>query len=148
MQEGSIEMKREIKFRAWDKAGQRMFDGWVLEGSMADNGSWGGGYFGALAFPFPNSPEGEPREGWDYKKPDEVVLMQFTGLLDKNGVEIYEGDILRADYDNLITFAGAVEFIGSGFWVLLPNGQQFMPNNGEIIGNIYENPELLEQAAA
>jgi hypothetical protein len=138
MQEGSIEMKREIKFRAWDKAGQRMFDGWVLEGSMADNGSWGGGYFGALAFPFPNSPEGEPREGWDYKKPDEVVLMQFTGLLDKNGVEIYEGDILdecRVEWD--AEYAKFVLITPSGTVIQIAPAVKYRT----VSGHIYEQVE-------
>jgi len=72
-------------------------------------------------------------------------LMQFTGLKDKNGKEIYEGDIVkRGDFVDEVVFesgkfttkrgfgwAGAVFYLGN------------QPMGFEIIGNIYENPELL-----
>ncbi len=69
-------------------------------------------------------------------------IMQFTGLYDKNGKEIYEGDILSNDFDP----RGVVVFIDNGFWLVRSNGDRHMPNleYREIIGNIHENPELLK----
>ena len=86
-----------------------------------------------------------------------VDVMQFTGLKDKNGKEIYKGDILRIinEYDKVnIT---EVKFIDGGFTVEDDFGEYDMTtigwainiwdnenSNYEIIGNIYENPDLLK----
>jgi uncharacterized phage protein (TIGR01671 family) len=73
-------------------------------------------------------------------------IMQFTGLLDKNGKEIYEGDVLRSWYSrdlsgkDIIRFNEVVEFQvtheGSGFDI------SFL-DKSEVVGNVFENPELL-----
>lgn len=88
------------------------------------------------------------------------TLGQFTGLLDKNGKEIYEGDVVKEsfrDWDNEDMLVaklidkdriGFVEYVDRGFWV---HGEDFgwegeglwNWRNFEIIGNIYENPSLL-----
>lgn len=84
---------------------------------------------------------------------DTLKLMQYTGLRDKNGVEIYEGDIVENLYDGTMKDRGVVEFdtIGSNdadgnFYVY---GYFFDDRltgefGYEVIGNIYENPELLK----
>jgi uncharacterized phage protein (TIGR01671 family) len=88
--------------------------------------------------------------GWE----EDFILMQFTGLKDKNGKEIYEGDILRT-----ITYDKTYEvsfYIGS--FVLIDKDPGFTTIKKspigcyqtdiilEVIGNIYENPELLKEA--
>ena len=79
---------------------------------------------------------------------DKIELMQSTGLLDKNGKEIFEGDILGTK-DGLLN--GVVEYQADlGMFVnslIRYNNFERLCNvtvNREILGNIYENPELLE----
>lgn len=87
--------------------------------------------------------------------PDEIKLMQSTGLFDKNGKEIFEGDIVRMrnprDRRQIGMFQ-VVRVANSPMLGLLDkkltteifNLYEHMRNYYEIIGNIYENPELLE----
>ena len=118
--------KREIKFRAWDVNKHKMID----------------------------EPWGYPNEsGWDdymninkwfewshIDSRNPIVLMQYTGLKDKNGKEIYEGDIIKwrkgtegVWADQFWAFAVKFPFICGNAYL------------GEVIGNIYENPELLTE---
>ena len=71
------------------------------------------------------------------------IVMQFTGLKDKNGKEIYEGDVVKGGWD--CEDGRLVEFVEGGFEPFAKNnGQQGQDSDDiEIIGNIYENPELL-----
>jgi uncharacterized phage protein (TIGR01671 family) len=114
---------REIKFRAWDKG--RMIEPMGL--LMRD------------------APQ------WLDKLSSEAILMQFTGLHDKNGKEIWEGDIVKfetLDAINNQTLVGAIKYSehGTRFGVEIEHRGllQFYPNYTEVIGNIYENPELIE----
>lgn len=72
------------------------------------------------------------------------ILLQFTGLKDKNGKEIYEGDILRCTSESM-PFNNEIKWYSSGFWLIDQHGNGHLPNMEyrEIIGNIYENPELI-----
>ena len=134
---------REIKFRAWDKKKKSM--------NQFDRCHVGRG-FGTLLFGF--SPRLE-----DYgveKNKSAFTFMQYTGLKDKNGKEIYESDIVLSDpkdglgtCDNLRKYK---VFWGVSGWELhnMKDGVGGCPvwsiahATNEIIGNIYENPELLD----
>ena len=74
-----------------------------------------------------------------------LKLMMFTGLQDKHGKEIYEGDILNSDYKNCSK--GVVEYQSGCFGMDEPDEgfttfEHIIEKDWEIIGNIYENPEL------
>ena len=70
---------------------------------------------------------------------DDLEIMQFTGLLDKNGKEIYEGDVTRCGQEEKI---GVVEWHKE--FAMFTNCAVADPNKCEVIGNIYENPELIK----
>lgn len=74
-------------------------------------------------------------------------IMQYTGLTDKNGVEIYEGDIIK----NPAGAIGVVKWVTARFEVVYTdsqlgkiNWQLYSSGALEVIGNIHENPELLK----
>jgi uncharacterized phage protein (TIGR01671 family) len=84
----------------------------------------------------------------------EVELMQYTGLKDKDGVEIYEGDIVRVNYDSsehyfiskaaeIAWSADDASFIVKDNYNINTRFTFMVARDSEVIGNIYENPELL-----
>lgn len=91
-------------------------------------------------------------EGWPWVlEPDEIALMQSTGMKDKNGVEIFEGDLVEHD-DNLNgdweTFEACEVVYDKDYaqFCFKWDAGNFLTDyrNLNVIGNIYENSELLE----
>ena len=122
-------MNREIKFRAWDNVNNQMLD--VQELNFED--CFYGGYTTVRTTMYS-----------DYFDIREIPIMQYTGLKDKNGKEIYEGDILKG------TFYGfpmpEYDYVFQIYWDEKEKGfmaSYFEPSECEVIGNIYDNPELL-----
>ena len=132
---------REIKFRAWDT-----FQGKMIKVNRIN---------------FDESEidvviQEKPTEKFYSCKFQEISLMQSTGLHDKNGAEIYEGDIVKCTDEegeisklNSGTGIGQVEWLNKwGFWNIsvIENslGDILFNGNVEVIGNIFNNPELLE----
>ena len=126
---------REIKFRAWDKHEEIM-----IYSEQADYPyNWGLGFYGI---------EVEECDGIYWNTMKDLEFMQFTGLKDKNGKEIYEGDICRYNLDNSLHI---VEFINnhwSAFCFIELATQEcnhlYEFDDFEVVGNIYESPELLK----
>lgn len=112
-------MGRKIKFRAWIKDEEKMLQ------------------FHEIIFH-------EYTDIQEHFEDDELIFMQFTGRTDANGVEIYEGDV----------FEGEEHFYAQVYWCKkslswMADGEGLADFSGisiKVIGNIYENPELLEQA--
>jgi uncharacterized phage protein (TIGR01671 family) len=123
---------RPIKFRAYSKLKGAVDDVAELFWSQGGLRATGQGvYFG----------EGEHR---DLVDDEHIILMQFTGLLDKNGKEIYGGDIVSDENFTAKIFwdTEAAKFALS---VIIGGGQLSVLNlkTFEVIGNIYENPNLI-----
>jgi hypothetical protein len=106
---------RQIKFRAWEVSNRQMnydprFIAWESAAGMP-----------LYAI---NRAQQEP----------DVVLMEYTGLKDKNGKDIYEGDILKGSGGGLIKCEDALRALYSS---------AELAHQLEVVGNVYENPELL-----
>lgn len=98
-----------------------------------------------------NDPQMPFKEGWSITELFSErgwVWMQFTGLKDRNGKEIYEGDVVEKKQGESVFRYEVRSYLGA-FGIEFPapsySFKPFceLPNNYEIIGNIYENPELL-----
>ncbi|MFK5270147.1 YopX family protein, partial [Lacticaseibacillus paracasei] len=126
---GGGEMKREIKFRLWDDESHKWFikgeDGLVSNMVCCDS--------------------------WDMFDPDDYGWCQYTGLHDKNGREIYENDVLHTSYTygngetgkaNLLVKYNEMSagFIAGPYML----GKLMDIRKCEVIGNIFEDKQLLE----
>lgn len=137
------------RFRAWDPYEEKMIDDKELV-------IWGGNiYRGDRDEIFQKIIKG--KKGLIGYSFDDEYLMQSTGLKDKNGVEIFEGDVVETewfkDYEDFSGYRkrGEVVFREGYFGIRYPKDSKRYPYHMlvaaidiENIGNIYQNPELLE----
>ncbi len=120
-------MNDRFKFRVWDKTNKK----WLDTSELFLNSE------GLLVRP-------DDQGGYIFDDVDYDVIF-CTGLKDKNGKLIYEGDILKGEFGNI----EVVEWIGKRIddefeWTGF--GLDYHSNESEIIGNIYENPELIKSS--
>ena len=126
-------MMHEIKVRAWHKPYKQMCNVSMLQFD----------YDGTIcAAVIIEKPFNDQR----LAKIDDLIIEQFTGLKDKNGTEIYEGDILIDDTGEPIEY-WVVKFSEGGFIGECAGVAEplFELANLEVVGNIHEDPELVEE---
>jgi len=138
---------REIKFRVWDTANNRMIDQPFLFSPKMDYHSLGD-YKGDYVY---NDTFGDCEDGTE--RP--CFLMQYTGEKDKNDTEIYEGDIVARRWNdgeirNIFSIKWDNEKIGWNISKQLLEAKCEAPSGNyckgfEVVGNIYENPEIMEK---
>ena len=129
-------MSRDIKFRAWDTRRREFLSGGevfiaIQPGKSPKN---------IIYLDIIKDPD-------MYK--DRFILQQYTGLKDKNGKEVYEGDIVKALKHNEDLFTDKVWWRSGVLWFGNWNWIEFQNifRSIEVIGNIYETPNLLESEA-
>ena len=126
---------REIKFRVWDKKHKKM--------SLVD----------AIDFEHDEIYGKNGCERYTPKPFKDIELMQYTGLTDKNGKEIYEGDIVEVW--SFVRWIGFIKYLPEKAAFVLWDYEKFpylddfvylsqFEDGFEILGNIFENPELME----
>lgn len=126
---------KDIKFRIWDKKNTKFISKWERV------------FINAWECCVYTKSELEKKDFSYNKDLSEIEVEQFTGLKDKHGKEIYEGDIVKFDYRGLF-LKGEVVFSNGG-WELkgVDYGEHFrlieIVHLCEVVGNIHENPELI-----
>ena len=141
----SKEKSRELRFRIWDK----IHNHWVVENSSLQITKNNHAYFLATdVLKYESKNIITPNVDDKYiNQSEDYVIQQFTELKDKNDKKIYEGDIIK---DRI--FIGEIRFSSLEGWIF-GDYTNFHYNfysddveieNLEVIGNIFENPELLK----
>ena len=123
----------------------------LFRGKRVDNGEWVEGYYSPVNIPITgNMGHFINVGGYRAVEIDPETVSQFTGLCDKNDVKIFEGDIIEYT-DGCNDWLGAVKYASDDaqFVVRFIGGDvesfdNLYCGNCEVIGNIYDNPELLE----
>ena len=136
-------MNREILFRAKHIH--------TIPGNEHLNGTWVHGYLSDKDYIYDKSLEGEFLI-------DEDTICQYTGLTDKNGKKIFEGDVVKDSAGvcgevkfGLYTAGFSIPDTNQGFYIEFPEGSLYRKELGYwenkvvVIGNIYDNSELLEE---
>jgi len=127
-------MTREIKFRVWNKKEKK----WMFGYDYPNLGGFS--LLGEVVM------MGE-LSSVPISELQNLEVMQYTGLKDKNGVEIYEGDIMKDENGVIFKIFWSDDFYLPGFAkepIIPPNLSAIgIGENWEVIGNIYQNPELL-----
>ena len=116
---------REVKFRAWHKEERRMYYDICTNGE--EHFIWS--KYMKMWVPLKGNSE-------------DIILMQYTGFKDRNGRGIYEGDILKGP-EGIAT----VKWERGKFVVWADDLDDLDLSKEEVIGNIYENPELIAKEA-
>ena len=129
------------KFRAWDVLAEKMIDEILMISFVRKE----------IIGKFSDGSTSVPLKFEDERNGEDVILMQSTGLKDKNGKEIFVGDIIKCTRGCLHevyiekeyggTYVGGIPAV---YLKGLREGYAWTEHE-EIIGNIYENPELLEE---
>lgn len=128
---------RELKFRIWDKQ-QKKFH---------TDADWGISLQGSFIIGFASHDSWNHDKGYkiNLANQDKLVVQQYTGLKDKNGKEIYEGDIVSGEfydteYHHSETIKAEVIFNNGAFNIAI---REWHKPSLKIVGNIFENPELI-----
>lgn len=122
---------REIRFRAWHKDARKMVEiSSIHFGYYRDINNIEGCWIDV---------SGGDRRVNKSARIEDLEMMQFTGMTDKNGKEIWESDIVKFYEMNAV-----IKYYKNGFYIDDGISSNWDSEDVEVIGNIYENPELLE----
>ncbi len=130
---------KPIKYKAWHKEEKKMYEVMMID-FLGKRLMLGGT---------------EKRQITKQAKLEDVVMLEFTGLKDKNGVDIFEGDLVKSESHEPSVYD--IKFIEGGFCATHPNLEgyptdinHFYPSTGceiQIVGDIFNNQELISGGA-